>query len=927
MGFGVAHSLLPAAYRRYAPLIAPISGFAIFCLLTIALSGNLALSVRSSGLIVASLLTALTVWVSFSNRKSLSSFSFEWKALGGMTLFMLLVAFWSIIDQGVDLYLGTSNPDFYQSLSFLDMLQRYNLPFFVNSTLVPLINTEPFPAAFPDALQARFGGAVFAHLLLQITGMDSRPALMTTIVVCLLCLPSVIYFFAAAMLKMDRRVALLSGLLIAISAPISMSFLHIFLGQNTSLALLPFGLTLLYLALKEQDWKLVVFAALIINALIFVYVMMLPYIFAPMGAYAIYKLKVAGRKYAIWLLKAIGILICALLLVHAGMAKQSLQFINDLSALLAGMSQSHYYIDFLTEYVFIYATGVSSYPWSHNNFFTFLHSAAGYIFLGTAFVLAALYFYLNYLWIRQNKKETSVAVSVTLGVYIFVWFYYTFGNLYGYASFKMSAWLSFMVVPFMAYGLSISWDAIRNHNNKIVSRKIGILIAAIVLPFYVGGNLLSSIDYSLKSYGKDRLHGSIINSYGLGGNPDMQDISKAVKSLTPPDSIISNAFSDVVANDWAAYYLYKSGRSAALASHALMPDDEAFLPDIQSGMVQDVKGNYYRDFRPFFKNGIADYFLVPGKYSLNFEIVEPTVSGNAIWENKSVRLMKSAEAKDLLLTGRGFYRIEYFQREDQSWWFPDRIRWSSEGGEILHFNPSQIGHPYRLSFVAIAGHGIAQDTRTIEIFHNGRKIDEQIIYGAARIVSTQYYPTAGMNKLVVRIKEKTQKIYRHYGLWHLDIPLDWRNLNVAFSQFRVLPEDDHIANNSRTMDWKMLLDQALSFNGFNIDGWLRDKGEFAVAIPQGSTSMRIKFQIPSLPEFAFPYSIKFVVSGHVYERKFTNPGENFAEFTLETFPADSPLKIQIIPNQYKKTPAQQGGRDLIQSIHMESVDFIQSQER
>lgn len=919
MGLGISHKLLPATYQRYTPLVAPITGFTVFSLLTIVLSGSLAVPVNFSSFVSAVILTSYSALITVANLKKISSYLNEWVILLGITIFMLLVTFWPVFDQGIDLYLGTSNPDFYQSLSFLDALQRYNLPFFIDSASVPLIGDEPFPAAFPDALQARFGGVAFALLIDQIAGIGSRPALMTAIVVCLLFLPSVMYFFASSMLKMDHRTSLLSALLVAISAPISMSFLHVFVGQNTSLAILPFTLTLVYLALKEQSMKLTIFAALVTNSLVFIYVMMLPYILAPLGLYAVFK-ACTNRNCAKWLLKAIAVLLLSVVIVHIGMIEQSIQFIKDLSSLLGGMAQSHYYIDFLTEYVLIYATGVSSYPWSHNNFLQFNNGLVASILLGLAFSIAVFYAYLVTLWMKQTNRDAFLAIALTLTIYMLVWFYYTFVSLYGYASFKMSAWLSFIIVPYMAFGMTTVINRIDKKIN-LLSIKKNTCILSVLLIVYIFGNLFSSIDYQLKSYGTDRQRGSIINAYGLGGNSDMEEISHAVESNTHENSTISIAFPDLIANGWAAYYLYKAGRSTSVSSHWLMPDDEAFLPDVHTGMVQDVAGKYYLDYRPFFKNGRADYYLVPSKSNLNIEIVQSETEPKAVWENESVRLIKAENAKDLLLTGRGFYRTEYFIPNKLSWWFPDRIRWSSEGGEILHFNPSKPGQAYRLSFVAIVGYGISQDTRVIEIFHNGKKIDEQIIYGNARVVSKPYYPELGVNKLVIRIKEKVQRLKRNNGLWHKDIPLDWRQLNVAFSQVSLVKKDAVVENGNYQVDSKQLLEQSLSFNGFNIDGWLRDRGEFTIKRPSKSTSVQVKFHIPGITEYTFPYAITFIVDGKTYVREFEMAGENSSEFKFEAQSLDAEMSMKIIPHQHKTVKANGMGRDLTQSIHINGISF------
>jgi len=161
----------------------------------------------------------------------------------------------------------------------------------------------------------------------------------------------------------------------------------------------------------------------------------------------------------------------------------------------------------------------------------------------------------------------------------------------------------------------------------------------------------------------------------------------------PAGSTIALAFPEFIENKWANYYTYLAGRSVAYPSHRLFPDEEATLPDRATGLIRDIDGKFIQDRRPFFNDGRADFYLVRGSNNPNLEIVEPQVSGQALWENGTVRLLKASEAKDLLVTGRGFYRLEYVSKESLPWWFPDRFRWAAEGGEILHFNPAHPGKP------------------------------------------------------------------------------------------------------------------------------------------------------------------------------------------------------------------------------------------
>ena len=922
MGYGLSFTLLPRQYRRYIPMVAPATGLLAFCLVTITVSGSFSLTVTHSNMIAASLLLGLSAAVAFANRGDPGTGRADWKDLGILVGIMIVVSFWSVLHQGLSLYLGTVNPDYSSSLSFLDALTRFDIPFFGDRSKLPGVNIEPFATEFPDQLQARFGAVTFAHLLRVLSQAEHRATLVATITVCLLCLSPAVYFFSSALLGMDRRTSLLAGALVAISAPISMSLVHALVGQNSAIASIPLGLALGFLALREGSTRLWLFLLLIVNALIFVYVLMAPFILAPIGAFAAYKMVADRGKSLPSLLKSMAVLLVVFVVINAGMFGIMTDFFRDLTALVGGIFQSHIYSEYLTDAVVIYSMGTAAYPLTNSVIYRSLGPFSLYLIGALALLALASYLYSLRLWTRQAPRDSVAFVACCFIVYFAVGINYTFVNPYGYSAFKMVSWLNCFVPPFMAYGIARSWQGLKRRDPVLTSASGGALFS-LLLVSYVAVNTLSSIDYGLKSYGRDRQAG-LINTYGIGNNPEWKEIAPALARHTPEGSLIAMGFSDYIANGWAATYAYIANRSASFSSHGLFPDDDAFLPDMETNIARDVKGRFLPDTRPYFKDGRGDFYLLPGRANLNVEIVEPTLFGEAVWENDTVRLLKAADVQDFLVTGRGFYRLEFSQPEKLSWWFPDRFRWSAEGGEILHFNPSRPGQPYRLSFIAIVGYGLPQDTRTVEIFHNRKKIDEQVVFSSARIVSAPYYPTPGMNKLTIRIKEKSRPLLsKQFSLWNPNIPIEWRLLNMGFARVRVTPPPPALLELGTEAGFKSILDRSVAFNGFNIDGWLSNRGEFTIARPEGASRLRLRFQIPGIAEYSFPYTIKFIIDGKAYERKFPNAGENFAEFPLDAGAAGE-LKVEIVPATFRHVAAAEDGREMHHSVHLDGLTFMRS---
>ena len=922
MGYGIAYLSFKDKFRGVVLHAAPIVGFGLFCLLTIVLSGAINIGSGIAGWVVFLVLIVTTVVIIVKNNIKLHQEVPALKIVGAFILAMIVMCLWSVVYQGTDLYLGTVNPDLYQSLSFIDSLNKYNLPFFSSINAIPQILQEPFPSAFPTALQARFGAVVFAQLLGSMLMIDDRSSLVTLISFALLLLPSSIYIFSSLFLKIKPSAAIISGLLVAIASPYSMSLLHGFIGQNTGLPFLTFCLAILVIAIEEKDLKLLGLSALMINALFFIYVMMVPYIVAPVFIYLMYLITVDEKEQRIWYGKFIILSIVLTLLMHLAIIGYTSTFIRDLLGLLGGMYQSHYYIDFLTEFVIVYATGVTSYPWIHNTSMTQFGSVMGAWYLALAVAVIIFYFYVVRLWIKESNHKTVVLLLITLSIYISVWFYYTFVKLYGYAPFKMSVWLYFMVIPFIGFAISFLMNSLSEKAKKSKLQWLKISYMSGMLSVFLATNVAASIDYSIKSFGRDQKHGSIINAYGIGGNDQYLDIKEAIEKNTDQDHHISLGLSDLMSNEWVAYYLYSANRHLiSVSSHWLFPDDEAFMPNIDSGLVSDVRGIQTKDYRPFATDGIADFYLLPSDTNLNRDIIQNGNKQVALWENSVVKLVEAKNAKDLLLTGRGFYRSEFVNQDGIQWWFPSEIRWSAEGGEFLHINPANVGKPTRLSFVAIVGYGIAEDFRNIDIFHNGKLIDSRVVSGAARIVSKAYTPVDGVNTLVVRVRESTFPLKRQYGIWHRDIPHDWRKLNMAFSDVHILGKRADKPNNAQ-LSYKDLFNSATEFNGFNIDGWIMNAATISMDKPDLAKNMKISLFIPGAPTYKFPYDIMFRVNNIEFRRSFDNPGQQQIFVPLENIHNSDEVSFEIRPSQVVTTPSASGGRRLTQSVKLETLAFV-----
>jgi hypothetical protein len=896
LGFGVSFFLLPREYRRYALAAAPGAGYAVFCLAAMVISGGFRLPANMS------------VWIAFAALASISAAALAlairkreideiWRgakpAAWSLPL-MIAVVFWPVLYQGVHLYLGTANPDFYQSLAYQEVLTRFNI-----GTLAPRpaidYSLNPFFGTFPDPLPARFGGVMFSMLQQKLLGLPARATLMTSIAVFLLALPLSTYLFTKIVLQASDRVAAASALLIAVSAPVTMSFIHVLVGQNSSLALLPLCLSICYLAVATRDWRALLFALLLIDAAFWVYVMILPYVAAPIGVYAAFDAVRRPRGAMRWIATAVGLAIIVFVSLQWGLVRETKGLVEEIVQLL-GRANRTVYVDFLTDMSLPYSVGITSYPMTSNGLLTRLSApnwpAWEIGFVAFSFLALAFYFRAVATWGRQVARGNRDFVWITIAIYGAVWIYFSFISLYGYALFKMASLMQFLFAPFIAYGLlKIAGERQDPPRGGLAAAAVAIAAGLIV------ANVVSSIDFGVKGLGRDTRTGAIANSYGIGGNPDYGQLETALRGAVPPGAVVAIAMPDFISNLWTAYHVVRSGMRASFVSHDDFPDEDVVLPDVKSGRVRNSVG-HVAEYRPRYFADRPAYYLLEGPGNLNQEIVEEPAKPQPIWSDRTFTLVAADKAKDILATGRGFYRLEYFDQRRLSWWWPERMRWTPEGGEFLLLNASRPDLPHYLSFVAVAGKD-REKTRHLELWLNGKLFDELEVHGAARIVSKPFFPTGGRDKLVVKVRERVGLSYRNFGLWNWQIPSDPRYLNLAIAQARIRSTPDIMpAAAKETLSPKDLIDTSNRFDGISLDGWAAEKAYFEVPLAAGVRHASLSIQVPGWAGFHFPFRVRFKVDGRQEERQFPAPGDYTIQF--DRTPGSGNLLLEMQADQATK---------------------------
>ena len=917
LGYPIVRLTLPQDLRdEYAHVIAPGVGYMVLCLFAFALSGSVRMPAGTATLIVAGALALATGVLAWRDRRSPAAAprSLAIRAREMLVLMAPLMVFmlWPFFLDGADTYLGAVNPDYFAGLvDDYFLLKGHSIADFTKGrdTFQPLDYM-----AGSISSSGRFASGLVAVTMSKLTGLDIRTTLTLSIALFMCCLPLAIYFFSRVVFGLERRAARVAAWLIGISTPVAMSFLYFYLGQNSGLAALAITLSLGYLLLTRPDWRLLVSFALMANALLVVYLGMLPYAVAPLGVLGLYQL--VQRRLAV----------SKLALLLAGFAAVSLvvnfAMIPSLYAMVRGWGnvigqtlQGQYFLDFLTEAWFPLFLGTVLYP---------LQSSWYYAAFGPKILLGALVLALFVLaavvawaigWARAaNDRARVVTIVSAIVIYGVVWWVYSFQRQYGYAVFKMSSWLQFMLVPFVAYG----WHATRE--GAFAGWKKTALGGAFAL--YVATNFLGTIEYGVKGLGNNPTQSYIVNNFQMSGNRDYFHVADEVRKHVKPQESVGLNFVDSIQNFWLAYYLRDMRLS--LLAHENIPGDDENLPDIQTNKLVDYYGNV-REANNVFAHGAADdYYLTWSEHHVNRDIAEPRYSSPPVWQDGTFRLFRAADNPDMFFTGRGYYRMEY-NPGGLAYWWPERARWTAEGGEVYLLRPANPGTPRRIMFDLVVGYEHRDDARTIELYADKVKFDEIRVTSAARYVSKPFVPSGPVTKLVIKVRERVPPSQRPLPLWNKSIPLDYRQLNVLLANVHILRDGEPAIAEStgcgRAFRGADLLRCARSFNGVQIDRWIGRQASLTFPADATVSKATLKGHLPPALNFTFPYRIVFRVNGTEVPREIAAAGDFSLDIPVEGRAGE--LALEIDPGQARDREDERPLRHKVvtHALRLESVEL------
>jgi hypothetical protein len=784
-GYGIVSLLLPGEDKTEDTVVAsPATGYALASFVTILISSLLKLPAKQASLIAFSLLAIVTLVVLVKQAASqlLKHHVLSLIKAQALALPLALCILWPMFYAGADTYLGSVNTDFTYSLFDNYYLETHSVTSF-NRTARKDTYRYTDANSGTAISSGRFGGNMFALLIVRLFKLPIQTAMVLAIAVFLYCLPLSLYFMARRWVHFSKTEACLSSLLIGISGLTCLSFAYCLIGQNSGLGMLPLTITVLLMLIATPAWKLLFYAALMLSSMFFIYAGMLPFAITPAAGLAIYQLWKKQIQ-----IKALMLLIGKIIGIMAVINLALLPFLGNLlldwiSLILRPASKEvvPVFLEFLTELFFPLFLGLVTYPVNAQTFWSWLPQISTTLLLAVI-CLAVVFVILiaTHYWRKKSSaSQVKFTVLFTLGVYCFAWLFYSSISPKGYFIFKISSWLQFMLTLPFAFLIA---QCIKPDAELALPRLSRPLFACIGAAFILC-NAIVCYDTAQMSLGKDPVTSRIANAYNITGNRDYLTLANDLKKYIPPDKSVGLCFSEYVQTQLVSYQL-KNYRISILSNPFYPSIDQENTVSLET--VYPNLESYIKTSNPYFHGLKDDYVLMPAMAEISADFFDSSLA-QPLWANKTFRLFKTSDLRDFLFVGNGWYKTEYKRSPvaiTPSGYTP--FRWLSNAGEIYMIHYAQSDIPYTLSFNVSAGEHYDRK-RTVEIWHNEKLIDTQEMTGMAKLTSKTFAPSP-LNKLVIKLKEKPVREFSSARWWNNNVfQSGLRLVNVAVSHVRVFP--------------------------------------------------------------------------------------------------------------------------------------------
>lgn len=740
----------------------------------------------------------------------------------------LLLAIWPMLREGYGSYMAFGNADAAFNLAVYDDLQHHMYAERPE-------NSVPY---WPNAQFGHvFGAGYICVLLAAVSGADILKLHEVVSASLLFVAPASVFLFAVLGLKAPRKKGLLAAAASAFSSLVCYTFYLQSIGAMTFIALLPGLLAAWSEALETKGNRQILWTALLFAGASFGYYAAFPVMAVLLTVAATVAL--AKRTVGLRNVWRAGVIIAAVIAASypaltLAIFRRSLVEAGS-SRLVPSLNGPEVLLSFafaLTEQYLPFFWGVSIPPLALDSVFE-APAWGFFLALGLAALLCAIVPRLLFRCRATVPWHVRAQVLVLLAA---VMYFFLRGN--GYGTFKLAAWVSPVVLPFLVCGIAPG-PALSDKARWLAWCRYGILIALI------GLNVGWSVRLGFACLRSSTVSGRSLSGYSAEDFDGLRSLSKFV----PPDSRILVAIPDAVVQRWAITYL-RPGKLSAVPFLSLSPDE----PDASEQLAAAGADS-------------ARYVLT---WSARNGDVTCSRMQRPVWENARFQLTPMESVRNLLTVGRGWYRMESRPQSTQQW--QHQFRWLRSYGELILLNAS--GEDLRLRLTIVSGYGQPMPDRSISVALNGEKFDEIAMSGFANVITKPFRARGFMNRLSLSLPDTAQPVPSRWGLFRRWVPRDGRRLNIAVPKIELLTAQDYQAirmpcrlDFSRPDAW-----DAPSLTGIYPDGWIAREARVSLQPCGESDAISIQGFVPGLPAPWSPFPLSVSVNGIRLAFELSRPG-------------------------------------------------------
>lgn len=728
----------------------------------------------------------------------------------------LLLAIWPLLYEGHNSYLAFGNPDAaFNSAIYEDLQGHSYAELFAGS--VPLWPNVKFGWVF--------GAGYIGVLVALLTGADILKLHEVLSASLVFAAPASVFLFCLLGLKISVRRAMLAMCVSAVSSLVCYAFYLQSLGAMTLIALLPALVGIWSAGLESGQRRLILLSALLFAGACFGYYACLPVLAILLASAAL--LGLAKRTIGLRALAQSAVIVVAVFLISFPALALAVfrravfeTFSPRLQASLDGPEVLLSFAFALTEQFLPFFWGISMPPMAWDSFFA--PPALGFLLvLGLSMLLLAVFAAI----LTKPAWGIPLPVRLQVGLLLAVVLYFILRhNAYGVL--RLAAWVNPLVFPCLVSGILPPAEPSEG-------RRRSLRLHWLLVPL-VGLNLYWCVRLGVSSLHNSNLSGKSISGFTAA---DFDALKSAAHSVEPQARILV-AIPDPVVQRWVITYLrhWKFSAVPYLYFSPDQPDEYEHLAAADAALASYILTWSGRS------NDVISYLHL-----------------RPLWQNGKFQLVRREAARNLLVVGRGWYRLEGSPDSPYQW--QHRFRWLRSNGELLLLDPTD--ELLRLRLAIVPGFGNTDPARSIALSVNGEEFDRIAISGFGSVVSQPFRGQGFLTRVSLSLADNAQPLPRPWGLFNKWVPKDGRRLNVAVSRIELLTEQDYqrlplpcVFDLSKSDAW-----DAPFLTGIYPDGWIA--GETRVTLRRCSDCDAISLQgfAPGVSGSSFPLPIMTSVNG------------------------------------------------------------------